>query len=386
MLVLKLPQRVAMKNRDGKVLILGAFGQSNMGDDMMLESLVSFLRDSGYTKIFSNSSNPEYTEEVFGIRSFHTSIKKNLFKLVYHFLTSEVIIYGGGSILVELRMNQMMGARTPLYRCLLINAFAKLAGKEAIFCGIGVEEVNSKFSVNLIRWAVNLSTFCYVRDSLSYEVLKEYGCDMSRVGRGGELALMLETPSTVKNLSKKRNINRICIFPVYRVLNFDDNYGSYIKSLREYKSYFNGLGVVVEFCPMQIYKDDINNDVKVISDILEKNIISGYPSFKFHKDFLDYLSSFDLVLSSRYHGIVSATMLGIPAISITRFKKSLGFLYDMGLPNFSLNSNFSFEEILSLTNSVEDGYCEYVKLINSKKKILQNDTRNMLKEIESRYL
>ena len=93
-----------------KILILGAYGQSNIGDDMMLDVVLSFLRSNGFGNIVVNSSNPEDTRNMFDVVSFHTSIKKNILKALYHFLTAKIIIYGGGSLLVELRMNQMMGS------------------------------------------------------------------------------------------------------------------------------------------------------------------------------------------------------------------------------------------------------------------------------------
>jgi polysaccharide pyruvyl transferase WcaK-like protein len=372
-----------------KILILGAYGQSNIGDDMMLDVVLSFLRSNGFGNIVVNSSNPEDTRNMFDVVSFHTSIKKNILKALYHFLTAKIIIYGGGSLLVELRMNQMMGSRTPLYRAFLINLFSMFTNKKTIFCGVGVEEVSSKLSVQLIKLIIRTCSFCYVRDSLSYKILENYHCDMQKVSVGGELALLLGTPSRRRDrlyINSKLGIMRICILPVYRIIDFDNNYENYVKTLREYKDYYSNLGKTVEFYPMQLYRNDVNNDTRVISDILGSNVSPDMFKNHTHSDFLNYLSEFDLILSSRYHGIVSATVLNIPSISITNFKKNVGFLNDMSLPELSLTSSFSLSDITHLTDLIDRHYSEYGDLIFKNKNLLKKEVSNMLDEIVENYL
>ena len=108
------------------ILVLGAYGQRNLGDEAMLVRVYKELKNDR-NEIYCNSANPEETTQKYGIPSFYTGLKKDFWLKVKLFLKAKTIVYGGGSILVDLRMNPL-GKRALLYRQFVINCFAKLTG------------------------------------------------------------------------------------------------------------------------------------------------------------------------------------------------------------------------------------------------------------------
>jgi len=80
-----------------RVLLLGAYGQNNIGDETLLEV---FLRKLENCSIFVGSRKPEETSKKYGISSFRMyGDYRQLLRLL---ISSDVIIFGGGSLLKEL--------------------------------------------------------------------------------------------------------------------------------------------------------------------------------------------------------------------------------------------------------------------------------------------
>lgn len=113
-----------MRNKSN-LLILGAYGQENIGDEALLKSTLDNLDRNKFKDIFVNSMDPEKTSKLFGVKGFYTGF----IHTIIPFLKSKMIIYGGGTILVELRMTPYIKS-LPLIRSFLINFFRSIIRKE----------------------------------------------------------------------------------------------------------------------------------------------------------------------------------------------------------------------------------------------------------------
>src|SRR6185503_13252830 len=85
-----------------KILFLGTHGQFNIGDELLLET---FLAQLGTEHRYAvNSYDPAFTQGLmrpkFHVEAFHTT--KELPRFLKYLLTSNLLFFGGGSIIKEL--------------------------------------------------------------------------------------------------------------------------------------------------------------------------------------------------------------------------------------------------------------------------------------------
>jgi hypothetical protein len=89
-----------------KILFLGTHGQFNIGDELLLET---FLSQLGPEHDFAvNSYDPAFTQQAmrpkFKVESFHTT--RELPRFLKYLITSDLLFFGGGSIIKELRQRR----------------------------------------------------------------------------------------------------------------------------------------------------------------------------------------------------------------------------------------------------------------------------------------
>jgi polysaccharide pyruvyl transferase WcaK-like protein len=163
-----------------KIILLGAYGQNNLGDEAMMETVLSVLigRD---VQVFVNVADESNVVKMPGVEYFHTSLKKDFFRKIWLFLSCDVVVYGGGSLFVELKMVDL-NKRMPLFRMFLINMFAKFTGKQVAYLGVGAERVSPGLSEWLFKKAARMSGLCCVRDQESLVVMRDYGVMHAKLG------------------------------------------------------------------------------------------------------------------------------------------------------------------------------------------------------------
>ena len=376
-----------MKNK--KLIILGAYGQQNIGDEAMLSSILKKI-DKRYFEIYVNSSDPKYTSDQYGVDSFYTPLRKDFLKKIITFLKGDIIIYGGGTILTELRMVKI-SKLTPLYRTFFINLLSKLLNKKVIFLGIGVEEVNSWIGRFLLRTSVNLSDVCYVRDRMSYKVLEKYNCTKN-LKLGADLVFL----NKIKKVSKLKRHRKIIILPVYRIPSFDKSRKQYVETLSDYALNYSRKGYLIEFFPMSCFSKDDINDKEILRlikrEILNKNgnkktinFYEGPP--KNFKEFRRYLDGFDLVLSSRYHGLVMALLNNKPIINLSEFKKNNGLIEDINMKDFSMNNkNLNLKRLHMATDNIFKNYKKILDRVGKAGAYLNSLSNKMYKDVLFNYI
>ena len=88
------------------VLLLGSYGQSNLGDDLLMWNYLELLKERGFKKIYVNANTtdliPEPIKKVYPdlhiINTYETSIPEYL-RLIR---SVDCIVYGGGTLYKEL--------------------------------------------------------------------------------------------------------------------------------------------------------------------------------------------------------------------------------------------------------------------------------------------
>ena len=126
--------------RDG-VVVCGAYGRGNAGDDAILEAILTELRQIDRDMpIWVMSRNPKDTRITYRVNSIHIFSLLRFFRLVSK---SSLYINGGGSL-----MQDVTSLRS-LWFYLLTIRWAKLLGSKVLMYGCGIGPINATFNRKL---------------------------------------------------------------------------------------------------------------------------------------------------------------------------------------------------------------------------------------------
>lgn len=149
------------------LLVMGAYGQDNLGDEALLE--VHLQQLSG-ARITVASSSPAQTAARYGVASVRTYGGARTFDA---FLASDAVVYGGGSVVKELPAPQMR------YRVVaalaLLATLARATGRRVIYSAVGIEQLGTRLGRALASLATRAADLLHVRDEGSQRLLEAMG-------------------------------------------------------------------------------------------------------------------------------------------------------------------------------------------------------------------
>lgn len=153
------------------MMLLGAYGQNNIGDDALLEVFLDELRPAC---LIVNSAQPEQTRLRYGVETLATYAGKPRLRRVRALLRADAIVFGGGSLLKEIEGS---ATKRLLYflRIFVVLAIARLRDRPAAMLAVGMGPLRAP----LYRWlalkAANATELICVRDAASRDLLLEIG-------------------------------------------------------------------------------------------------------------------------------------------------------------------------------------------------------------------
>jgi len=181
-----------------KVVICGAYGRGNAGDDAILEAIVQEMRalDPDRT-ICVMSRRPRETRIIYRTDSVYTF---NVFKVLRLFRRAALYINGGGSL-----MQDVTSTRSLWYYCYTLWAAKKRGCKVMMYgCGIGPinRKANRKMASRIIDQAVDRIT---LRDDISREELTRMGVTKPDIRVSADPTIILNpAPREIVNLAMER--------------------------------------------------------------------------------------------------------------------------------------------------------------------------------------
>lgn len=363
-----------MKNFTGKnillndnikydIVIRGAYGAENFGDDALLYSLIRNI-------------SPEKKIAVIGKKNKYIN---KLFKSIDYYsydedieLCADVLLWGGGTqfydffslkFLFKKILNTLLSPERIFYKLLKVKKGPQIVFKKEVYLCVGFGPFASKKKQNLTAKKIGQGDIIYVRDKESYNYLKS---TCNSIYKSEDICL-LDSEYYVKTTSRK---NKIAI--VLRDWYYDDSI-KYLNSFLDfYKKHSNEFNI--EFVLF-------GKDPSCCLRLKEENIpYLQWDAKKFEiQEFSDLLSQYNLVISARYHGIIFALIHQTPSIAIEiepklklvsqeynnvlLWKKPFNQNELYNLVKSSLISNFQPNsqkngELKNIINDIEDKFCE----------------------------
>ena len=329
-----------------KILFLGTHGQFNIGDELLLETFLNQL--GGDNQYAVNSYDPAFTQNAmrpkFNVEAFHTT--GELPRFLKHLLTSDLLFFGGGSIIKELYASVGRNPYSTLLMILATVTFAKqIARKRVVMSNIGIGPIMTERGEQLASWVLKQVDLLSVRDEKSLQIALKLGLSKRKVILvpdavfANQPEVFIPEPKPLPPSEKTR---------IALNLNYD------IENRNAWDPFLSNLAAALtrvnETQPLEVHalpmqsKFKANDDLSVLKDFSKR--IPQIP-FVVHdpqtaQEAAQIIQGVDMVLAERLHTLVISSILGKPFFSLVydvKVKELIGYL---GMFEHSLNINQPF--------------------------------------------
>ena len=142
--------------RDIDVMISGYYGFHNSGDDSILSSIISNLRNKcPNINITVLSKNPQETAKIHGVDAID---RFNIRKIMSALRRTKLLISGGGSLL------QDVTSSASLYYYLAVMRLAKFCGAKVMLYANGIGPISKKRNIRCVKNVVNKTDLVTLRE------------------------------------------------------------------------------------------------------------------------------------------------------------------------------------------------------------------------------
>ncbi|MEF8729723.1 MAG: polysaccharide pyruvyl transferase family protein [Accumulibacter sp.] len=349
------------------VYVVGWFGHKNSGDDALLVMTIDFLASVG-VPVRPVLVVPSYgqlpplpirVDEKLRHRRYRVY---TVLKAVLETLRSDVLFFGGGSVIGDLNLN-MLGA---LYAKYLMCLAARIKGIPIIFSALGVGPLKTKRGMSLARKILNLADIVEARDANSVALCQELGVKTNiirsfdptvlfpiRYGQelNSESRKPEELPTIGIALSNALSSITLDKTSSERLLRLK----SVIEALKDVATRQRFRVAVIQMCDDDKYGD--SSLCKIISDSLSGACeVVQMPYLKNPIEMMFQFSKLKGVIAERLHAAIYAYTLGVRFAIMPSHVKTESFARDVGLDEKFIISTFSTRaEIMSAIKMLIEG-------------------------------
>jgi polysaccharide pyruvyl transferase CsaB len=295
------------------VLICGAYGMGNIGDEGILKAIIAEVRSIDRdVPIAVLSRKPKFTARTYKVRAVHTF---NVFRFALTVRHTKLYINGGGSL-----MQDETSSRS-LWFYLYTLLAAKLSGVSVLMYGCGIGPIKRKLNRKLAGAIIdNCVTAITLRDGNSAEELRSLGVTKPGIHVAADPALTLEIGESVRSDA-----------PEYAV------------TLREWRGVESKLSAIAEaidktyakYALTPVFVPIDSKDLTVMRKVAEL-LTCPYQireSYDAPEDIVRELRNKRFALSMRLHALIFAASAEIPLGGIVYDPKVRGFLNHIGQRN-----------------------------------------------------
>ncbi len=327
------------------ITISGYYGYGNLGDEAILESLVSSLKDrfdGDKLEIVVLSNDPERTEDDHGVNAANRWNPAVVFQTLKN---SELLISGGGGLL------QDRTSPPSLWYYLMIIYLARILSVPTYVLGQGIGPITRKYNELLLKGATSGVRGFLVRDDESAELLRSFGVKDDKLIAGEDLAFLLPRNGNNRDEYLSSPDKEI----VAAALRSDVRGRSDV--LRAVSSGLDMLHEkfdvnVVLFSTHSLSDDDMSNDLQASTETSCKIIDVDHLS---PVQLVEMMQGLDLVIAGRLHALIFAIISNTPVQGISYDPKMDNLIKDLneldGGTNFSL---WQPDELINATEYLSD--------------------------------
>ena len=300
------------------IVICGAYGMGNAGDDAILEAIIGEMRNiAPGLPITALSRKPKETRLKYGVDSVHMFDLYGFRRVMKH---TQLYISGGGSLI------QNVTSRRSLWYYLYTIKTAKRLGNDVMMygCGIGpiVDNRDEPKVRDILNSCVDVIT---LREEFSLSELRRFGVTKPkmRVSSDPALTLMPAPADTVDEELKKYGLDPFGSYVCFSVRSWTDFTQKAPEFAKAADYVADELGLTPVFILINHREDGeatdlvrtmMKNEAAVISSTMNSALTIGL------------LSRMKAVVSMRLHALIFAASQGVPLVGVSYDPKVTAFL------------------------------------------------------------
>ena len=368
-----LRQQARPKQKRSGVLICGAYGKGNAGDDAILEAILRQMRSIDTDMpICVLSHNPKQTRLRYHVGAVHVF---NPFSFWPVMRRTKLYLSGGGSLIQD-----QTSTRSLKYYLLSI-WLAKQAGCRVLMygCGIGPVNVpaNRRQAARVINRCVDAIT---LREDLSAVELRSMGVTKPKVYVTADPALLLQPGSTgaVDGFLLNNNLDpngQYALFVLRPWKGFERKKQAFVDTAnyvnRRYglTPVFFALEPSRDVAPCKEVASELACESHLIEAPYDETLIIGM------------MKKMRVVVSMRLHTLIFASSVGAPLVAVSYDPKVTGFMRYIGQKHCVYFDDVTGENLRALTDAALAEHCAY-DVSHLQELVKQNETvaRALLEE------
>ncbi len=295
------------------ILLMGYYGQRNIGDDLFVHQLTHYFSEKSTVQKIFVFCQEDYYPKISDKVQFFPATQLSKLKKIGLILKSDLIFWGGGTLSFGDKPTNL----------LQIQALSQFLGKKFGFLGIGLEGITSELQQPNYE-IFNKADILYFRDNSSYELFREKSPHHSWVFLGGDLAFLdLDLYQPFIKVTPTSSLQHISFSGKFW---WGEGRGEfYAKQLMPVIEKYNCM---IHLLPGHVGEKRNDNQ---FHEFLKKYL--PRENWELHtwdkpEEFLRILSQMDFHLGNRLHSIILADLLGIPNIGIDKQDSKIGHYID----------------------------------------------------------
>ncbi len=331
------------------------------------------LENNKFVRVFRRLFLRVPQELIFNIQAFRRVRKLNL-----------VIFSGSGQLADEWKK-----ADKHSYSILRWTLLARIAGVPVLFISVGAGPITSSRNRRFIKWALSMAKYRSFRDIESYQYMAAIGFDRSDPIVPDMAHSISDVDIYRKHRSESGNIV-VGISPMaYSApglwyIQDNEAYYVYLNRLAEFINWLKNNRAEIVLFPSAVPSDSyvINDLRKLYREKFGSTLNDDQNQVQTVTDLLSKISTVDIVIASRFHGILLPFVLYKPVIALSYHPKDVSLMKDMGQEKYCLNiEKFDVhsligcfqsirQNITKVRNHIIDRENEYRKLLDRQYEIV----------------
>nr|WP_312577201.1 polysaccharide pyruvyl transferase CsaB [Sedimentibacter sp.] len=283
-----------MKN----ILLAGYYGFGNLGDEAILEMVLKQLLEiTDRDKLTVLSGNKEETSKKYDVCTID---RNNVLSIIKRLMTSDALVFGGGSLL------QDVTSKRSIYYYLLLIRLAKIMKNKVIMLSQGIGPILNDRSRRITANTLNKVDYITVRDKQSKEFLESIGVQGNLISLSADPVINFRAEDNpVERRGEKK---KVCF------------------SLRNWKC--SDVSGKISFVTEKLIENNIechfipfyyNEDLELVNEIKE-NI--GEEAIYYRErlstnEAYDIIKNMNLLVGVRLHSLIFAASAGVPFVAVS---------------------------------------------------------------------
>lgn len=321
-----------------KIVLSGYYGFDNLGDEAVLESILSNIRQAlGDLHITVLSAKPEVTKGLYGVHAIGRISPVGILKSLWE---CDVLVSGGGSLL------QDVTGRLSIFYYLALIALGKLMGKRVMIYSQGIGPIRKPFNRFLTKLILNHVDAITVREPNSREDLVDIGLSADRIIITADPVIGL-SPSEDPELSQW--LSQIPGFiPGAPLIGFafrgqDMGFGAAEKLVKVVRKLREEQHANILLIPYYFEQDGMVLDS--LERLAEGLVIPVRRPLRVD-EMLSLTAKLDVLVGTRLHSLIVSAVCGTPMIAVSYDPKIEYFMETIERPVFGDVRSFDPEELL----------------------------------------